>query len=266
MGSERRLALKAIGMIFLSLAASCKPFSFLVPTETPQPTQPPTNTLRPRPTGTASPTSGPTQPDLATETLAAPAIGLAFDHRFISEGDIPPGYQEELRPEDIRRLYDSSGSPIEFGVYEEHGPNEEELSDNTIYQLRQVYVSAYPRGVFQDRVQGHYWVVMEIPYETQRQIFVIAIPNQTDTFQHVYLIPESRNIEERRRQPHSWIELAHAVSRPQAIGNQVIWGFRVDTDARREQEFVQALKERRTVSSDIFLTTNSASLDGTLFG
>jgi hypothetical protein len=203
---------------------------------------------------------------LATEPLVASAIGLAFDHRFISEGDIPPGYQEELRPEDIRRLYDSGGNAIEFGIYEEHGLNGEELSDDTIYQPRQVYVSAYPRGGFQDSVEGHYWVVMEIPYEAQRQVFTIAIPNQTDVYYNIFSVPQSHNIEEARRDPHTWIELAGALSRPEAIANQVILGFRVNAEEGREQEFVQAIKERRAVSSDIFLTTDSASLDGSLFG
>jgi hypothetical protein len=269
MGLERRGALQAIGMALLSLAASCKPLSFLVPTETSQPTElPPTNTLESSPTGTASSRVSPTQPDLATETLTPAAVGLAFDHRFMTEAEIPPGYQNELRVEAIERLYDSSGSPIEFGIYQERGLNGEELSDDTIYQPRQVYLSAYPRGGFQDRrVQGrHYWVLMEIPYGAQRQVFTVAIPNQTDVYHNIYSIPQSRSIEEARRDPHTWIELAGALSRLEAIGNQAILGVRVNPEEVREQEFIQAIKEGRAVTSDIFLTVNSAWLDGSLFG
>jgi len=262
--------LKMAGAAGLALLTGCKaggssgpsltPRPSLYPTDTSTATEGPTRTIQPRPAATEQP--------FITEAPETEGVLLAFPPRFISEEEIPPDYQRELTQEEIIRLFDSEGNVVDFGYYGEWRPYEEEGLSHPNYNLTHLFVSGYSRGVFQDLRNGHFWVVLEIPLNNGRQIMLANVPNQTDNFTNLRAIPDSRNIDESRRALHSWAELAVALGRPEAIGNQFIWGFQIEPENDMAGRFAESIRMGRAIdlNFDQIVGTSFAWIDENLFG
>ena len=267
---ERRGFLKLAGAAGLALLAGCKAGSSSGPTLTPQPslypiktsaaTEGPTRTIQPRPVATEQP--------FITETPKTGGIRLAFPPHFISEDEIPSDYQRELTQEEIIRLYDSEGNVVDFGYYGQWRPYEQEGQGHPNYYLTHLFVSGFSRGVFQDLRNGHFWVVLEIPLDSGRQIMLANVPNQTDNFTNLRAVPDSRNIEESRRALHSWADVAAALGKPQAIGNQLIWGFQIEPENDMAGRFAESIRMGIAIdlNFDQIVGTSFAWIDESLFG
>ena len=262
--------MKLVSAAGLALLTGCRagrsaypsptPWPSLHPTNTSTATEGPTRTIQPRPMATEQP--------FITETPETGGVQLAFPPHFISEDEIPSDYERELMEEEIVRLYDSEGNVVDFGYYGEWRPYEEEGPDHANYNLTHLFVSGFSRGVFQDSQNGHFWVVLEIPLSNGRQIMLANVPNQTDNFTNLRAIPDSRNIDESRRVMHSWAEVAAALGKPQAIGNQLIWGFQIDPENDVTRRFAQAMQLGRAIelNFDEIVGTSFAWIDESLFG
>jgi len=132
---------------------------------------------------------------------------------------------EELDEEQELRLVDNQGSEFPYGYLYEFSHSEDG-------HATRVFVSGYTLGTVDYVMRGYrlYWTLFEVPLRYERQILIFSLPsiNQTDTYLNLYLIPASRNVDERFQQPRPWADLIRATEMPQAIGNQMVLAFQTN--------------------------------------
>lgn len=180
----------------------------------------------------------------------------------------PPPFDitEELNPKEISRLIGDEGEIIPYGY----------LFERSASYNSHVFVSGYPLGMFVRETPRRRQPIMafEIPLRYHRQILFFMIPDQTNSFSNLCFIPTSRNINERRRRPKSFHELGLALSRPEAVGNQMIFAFqtRYKDDSLMSkynvvlEKLKTAFKEGEGASLDIDLIFSYFWVNESLFG
>ena len=198
-------------------------------------------------------------------------LNIALQSRSFPEG-LPQdalALLEELDEEQELRLVDSQGSEFPYGYLYEWSHYEDGHATH-------VFVSGYTLGTV-DYVMNDwrtYWTLFEVPLRYERQILVFSLPNQTDTYLNLYLIPASRNVDERFQRPRPWADLIRATEMPQAIGNQMVLAFQTNESSSEIyaciyndawDELVANLRRGEALVVDTLFTPSFTWADETLF-
>lgn len=181
----------------------------------------------------------------------------------------------EFKQEDILRLVDDGENEIPYGY----------LFEKVFYKDEKptyfhIFVSGYSLGTFYPITSyiggpSPCWMVFEIPLRYERQIMLFLLPDQTNSFRNLYFIPASRNINERERHPRLFKGVLEALSKPEAIGNQMVLAFQIkkpETHPMNKkyneawEKLATALKQQKAVEVDAFLSSSFMWADGSLFG
>ena len=178
----------------------------------------------------------------------------------------PSDITEELNPEEISRLVGDEGETVPYGYLFERSAYDDGKPTH-------VFVSGYPLGMFvrETPVGRQPILAFEVPVRYERQIMFFMIPDQTSSFQNLYFIPISRNINERGRHSKSFHELSVALSNPEAVGNQMIIAFQIRNKDDRNiynndlEELVTALKKREGFNAKAMFAPSYTWMDESLF-
>jgi hypothetical protein len=178
----------------------------------------------------------------------------------------PSDITEELSPREVIRLVGDEGETIPYGYLFERSPYDDGKPTH-------VFVSGHSLGMFvRETPVGHHPILaFEVSVRYERQIIFIIIPDQTNSFSNLDLIPISRNINEKKRHPKSFHELGVALSKSEAVGSQMVIAFQIrnrdDTKVYNDalEELVTALKKGEGASVNAMFTPSCAWIDGNLF-
>jgi hypothetical protein len=201
-------------------------------------------------------------------------ITAPTDYVDMREG-IPQEMLPELKQEDVLRLVDDGGNEIPYGYLFEKAYYKDE---KPVYF--HIFISGYPLGTFHRTdiyISGPLsrWMLFEIPLRYERQIILFLLPHQTNSFSNLYFIPASRNINERERHPRLFKGVLEALSKPEAIGNQMVLAFQIKEPETHPmskkyneawEELTVALKQQKAAEVDALFTSSFTWADGSLFG
>lgn len=160
-------------------------------------------------------------------------VEVAYPSYSYPGGEGLPPLPEEMDENKVQRLFDSQGNEVPFGYLFDVSPNEDGRPTH-------VFVSGYPLGFFEhgypstfpedlrDPTHRFNGMIFEIPLRYERLLLITGVGGSTsgtNIFPNLHLIPASRNINERRRQPATYVDIRDAFLNSGPFGNQMVFAF-----------------------------------------